>query len=92
MARRGETVATISLAPRSGLIGGRIGFLWENIFRGNEIFPILKMKISEPFDKVEFVGYENFGSTFGHGSCITLTNIPNYLNKKINAILPGIGC
>ena len=93
MARRGEVVETISLATRSGLIGDRIGFLWEKIFRGNEIFPILEIKISERFDKVELVGYENFGSTVGHYSFITLTNISNYLKKiQINAILPGIGC
>ena len=86
-------VETISLATRSGLIGDRIGFLWEKIFRGNEIFPILEIKISERFDKVELVGYENFGSTVGHYSFITLTNIRNYMNKlKINEIISGIGC
>ena len=52
----------ILLAPRSDLTGKRIGLLWDNVFRGDEIFPILEKNISKRYDKVKFVGYEQFGS------------------------------
>ena len=42
-----SAVNKISLAPRSDLTGKRIGFLWDNVFRGDEIFPIIEKKISE---------------------------------------------
>ena len=37
-----SAVHTVPAAPRSDLTGKRIGFLWDYVFRGEEIFPILK--------------------------------------------------
>jgi hypothetical protein len=86
-------VDKILLAPRSDLTGKRIGFLWDNVFRGDEIFPILEKSISKRDNKVEFVGYEQFGSIFGNNESNTLTNLPKYIKKlEIDAIISGIGC
>ena len=60
-----SAVHTVPAAPRSDLTGKRIGFLWDYVFRGEEIFPILEKSISKRYKNVEFVSYENFGSTFG---------------------------
>ena len=88
-----SAVNTISSAPRADLTGKRIGILWDYVFRGEEIFPILEKTISAQYENVEFIGYENFGSTFGGDEHAVLAALPNRLkNLKIDAVISGIGC
>ena len=88
-----SAVNTISSAPRADLTGKRIGILWDYMFRGEEIFPILEKSISERYENVEFIGYENFGSTFGGDEHAVLAALPKRLNNlKIDAVISGIGC
>ena len=88
-----SAVNTISSAPRVDLTGKRIGILWDYMFRGEEIFPILEKSISEQYKNVEFIGYENFGSTFGGDEHAVLAALPKLLKKlKIDAVISGIGC
>ena len=88
-----SAVNTISSAPRADLTGKRIGILWDYMFRGEEIFPILEKNISEQYENVEFIGYENFGSTFGGDEHAVLAALPKLLkNLKIDAVISGIGC
>jgi hypothetical protein len=88
-----SAVDKISLALRSDLTGKRIGFLWDNVFRGDEIFLILEKQIKERYEKVEFVEYQQFGSTFGGDEHAVLNELPNHLKKlKIDAVISGVGC
>ena len=88
-----SAVNTIPSAPRADLTGKRIGILWDYVFRGEEIFPILEKSISEQYENVEFIGYENFGSTFGGDEHAILAALPKLLKKlKIDAVISGIGC
>ena len=88
-----SAVHTVPAAPRSDLTGKRIGFLWDYVFRGEEIFPILKKTISERYKNVEFVSYEKFGSTFGGDEHAALNALPKLLKQlKIDAVISGIGC
>ena len=88
-----SAVHTVPAAPRSALTGKRIGFLWDYVFRGEEIFPILEKSISKRYENVEFVGYENFGSTFGGDEHAALNALPRLLKKlEIDAVISGIGC
>ena len=76
-----SAVHTVPAAPRSDLTGKRIGFLWDYVFRGEEIFPILEKSISKRYKNVEFVSYENFGSTFGGDEHAALNALPRLLKK-----------
>jgi len=88
-----SAVHTVPAAPRSDLTGKRIGFLWDYVFRGEEIFPILEKSISKRYENVEFVSYENFGSTFGGDEHAALNALPRLLKKlEIDAVISGIGC
>ena len=88
-----SAVHTVPAAPRTNLTGKRIGFLWNYVFRGEEIFPILKKSISERYENVEFVSYEKFGSTFGGDEHAALNALPKLLKQlKIDAVISGIGC
>ena len=88
-----NAVHTVSSAPRTDLTGKRIGLLWDYVFRGEEIFPILEESISERYENVEFIGYDKFGSTFGGDEHAVLTALPRLLKDlKIDAVISGIGC
>jgi len=88
-----SAVHTVPSAPRADLTGKRIGFLWDYVFRGEEIFPVLEKSISERYENVEFIGYEKFGSTFGGDEHSVLSELPRLLKDfKIDAVISGIGC
>ncbi len=62
--RGAKTVQATDVAPRLGTLEGKIiGQLWDDLFRGDEIFPILEEELTRRFPGVRFVRYDTFGST-----------------------------
>lgn len=88
-----NAVPAVATAPRpADLNGKRIGFLWDYVFRGDEIFPVLEQTLAEAFEDVEFVGYDAFGSTFGGNEHETLAALPQRLKElEIDAVVSGVG-
>ena len=88
-----SAVETIRPAPRpASLEHLRIGFLWDSMFRGDEIFPMLKARLEADFRGVEFVGFEAFGSTFGGEEHAVLDALPEQLEAlRVDAVISGIG-
>jgi len=82
------------LAPRLGSLGGRtIAFLWDSVFRGDEIFPILEGALRDRFPTARFVGWDAFGSTFGGDESRTIAALPDRLRKLgVDAVVSGVGC
>jgi len=88
-----SAVNTIPSALRFDLTGKRIGILWDYVFRGEEIFPILEATISKYYENIEFIGFENFGSTFGGDEHAVLAALPKLLQDlRIDAVISGVGC
>ncbi len=88
-----SAVNPVPSALRADLTGKRIGILWDYVFRGEEIFPILEKSISKRYKNVEFISYANFGSTFGGEEHAVLAALPERLKfLKIDAVISGIGC
>ena len=70
-------VEPIDPAPRpDGLSGKTIAFVWDYMFRGEEIFPVVQDAIAAEFDGVKFVGHDAFGSTFGGDEHEVLRTLP----------------
>jgi hypothetical protein len=44
-----------------------IGELWDGLFRGNEIFPILREKLSQRYPGLKFVPWTDFPRDGDHG-------------------------
>ena len=88
-----SAVPAVPPAPRpADLDGKRIGFLWDYVFRGDEIFPVLERALAEAYDDVEFVGYDAFGSTFAGDEHETLAALPQRLKElEIDAVVSGVG-
>ena len=88
-----NAVPAIPPAARpADLNGKRIGFLWDYVFRGDEIFPVLENALTETYDGVEIVGYDAFGSTFAGDEHETLAALPQRLKDLgIDAVVSGVG-
>ena len=61
-----RTVTARPVAPRLDTLAGKtVAQLWDDLFRGDEIFPMLESALAQRFPGVKFVGYRTFGSTHG---------------------------
>ena len=87
-------VPAIEPAPRpTSLDGKRIGFLWDYMFRGEEIFPVIEESIRAQYAGAQFVSYTAFGSTFGGEEHAVLDALPGRLRELgIDAVISGNGC
>ena len=88
-----SAVEPIEPAPRpTGLGARRVGFLWNHVFRGEEIFPLLASRLAADFEKVDFVGFDAFGSTFGGDEHAVLDALPSRLEELgVDAVISGVG-
>ena len=92
---RGEkTVAVSDLAPRLDTLAGKtVCQLWDYLFRGDEIFPMLETALAERYPDINFVRYEEFGSTHGHEEREILDALPTRLKELgADAVISGMGC
>lgn len=92
---RGER--KIDLQPPSprvaSLEGKTVALLWDYLFRGDEIFPMIEKGLRERFAGIRFVGYEQFGSTHGEDEQKVLAALPERLRAlEADAVISGMGC
>lgn len=82
------------LAPRrADLNGVRIAFLWDYVFRGDEIFTHLMEGLRARWPRVEFVSWEEFGSTHAEGERELVAALPERLRALgVGAVISGMGC
>ena len=83
-----------ALADRIDTLNGqRVAFLWDDLFRGDEIFPVLEAELIERFPDVEIVGYDVFGNTHGGDEKEMVAGLPNGLSSRhIDAVVSAMGC
>ncbi len=75
------------------LEGKRVGFLWDFLFRGHELFPVIEEELQCRFTRIEVVGYDEFGNTHGGDEAEVIAALPNRLHdRRIDAVVSGVGC
>ncbi len=81
-------------APRlETLDGKRIAFLWDYLFRGDELFPILATELEGRFDDVEILSFEEIGNLHGFDEKEKLGRLPDDLRSRgVDAVVSGMGC
>ncbi len=80
-------------APLPTLDGARIAFLWDYVFRGDELFPVLHDELVARFPGVEIVGYETFGNLHGADEKDRIARLPEELRRRhVDAVVSGMGC
>lgn len=81
-------------APRLDTLDGkRVAFLWDYVFRGDELFPVLADELRRRFETVDIVGYETFGNLHGTDEKEKVAALPGELKARhVDAVVSGMGC
>ncbi|NNF55713.1 MAG: hypothetical protein HKN03_14905 [Acidimicrobiales bacterium] len=75
------------------LEGKRVAFLWDYLFRGDELFPVLSDQLIGRFDGIEIVNYDEFGNLHGADEKVRVGRLPDDLrNRGVDAVVSGMGC
>jgi hypothetical protein len=92
---RGEKTQEIApLANRlDSLEGKTVGFVWDYLFRGDEIFTLLEEGLKQRYPKIKFVNYDAFGSTHGGDEHAVVAGLADKMKSTgTDAIISGMGC
>jgi hypothetical protein len=81
-------------APRlDALDAKRVAFLWDYLFRGDELFPVLEAQLRERFPNIDIVGYAEFGNLHGADEKERVGRLPDELRRRsVDAVVSGMGC
>lgn len=75
------------------LDGARVAFVWDYMFRGEEIFPVIATELQRRFERVEIVGYDTFGNIHGPHEHALVEALPGTLDEHaIDVVVVGNGC
>ena len=88
-----RTAKRAAKAPRVADLNGKTVIeLWDVIFRGETIYPLVREHIRKRFPDVRFVGYEEFGNFHGALEAKVSAEIPGKLKAHgADAVIVGIG-
>jgi hypothetical protein len=88
-----RAVKDTSAAPRLPDLNGKtVCELWDVIFRGETIYPLVREYIKARFPGVKFVGYAEFGNFHGAREHAVTATLPEKLRAhKADAAIVGIG-
>jgi hypothetical protein len=83
-----------SLAKRLDTLEGKtIGWLWDYVFRGDEVFAQLEESLKARYPGVKFVDWGEFGNTHGSDEREVVAALPQKLKAKgVDAVVSGMGC
>ena len=75
------------------LDGARVAFLWDYLFRGDELFPVLADELSRRFPGIEIVDYTEFGNLHGADEKERVGRLGDELHARhVDAVVSGMGC
>ncbi len=66
--------------------------VWDSLFRGNEIFTVVREELTKRYPGVRFVQYDQFGNTMGVHQNDVVANLGAEIRKhRGGAVISGIG-
>jgi hypothetical protein len=75
------------------LNGKTVAELWDYVFRGEEIFPVIEAELSARYEGIKFLGPDRFGNTHGTEEREVLAALPDRLRELgVDAVISGMGC
>jgi hypothetical protein len=93
--QRGKKVVERAAPARrlDNLNGKTIAELWDFVFRGEEIFPLIEAELSARFEGVKFLSPDRFGNTHSNEEREVLAALPDRLRELgVDAVISGMGC
>ena len=83
-----------SLASRLDTLDGKtVAQLWDQVFRGDEVFASLEEGLKARFPGVKFVSWREFGNTHGGEEREVVAALPGKFKQLgVDAVISGMGC
>ena len=83
-----------ALSPRlQSLEGKTVAFVWDYLFRGDEVFRTLQEALQDRFPGMRFVGWAEFGNTHGADEREVLAELPQRMKALgVDAAICGMAC
>lgn len=70
-----------------------IAFIWDYIFRGDEIFIHLEEGLKARYPGIRFIGYQEFGNVHAGTEREALAKLPQKLKDlKVDGVICGMAC
>lgn len=90
---KSAAAASVNLSsPVSDLRGKTIAELWDWLFKGDEMFAIVREKLRERFPDVKFVDYRTFGNIHGPTERSIIAALPETLRQHgCDAVISAVG-
>jgi len=87
--RQGRTLAR----RPSTLEGKTIGFVWDYMFLGDQIFAALEEGLKARFPGIRFIHWSEFGNTHGPDERKVVAALPERLRALgVDAVISGMAC
>ena len=92
--RSKQAVDPQDLAARPDTLDGKtVAFLWDYLFRGDEIFPIVAEELQARYRDLAVIDYPEFGSTHGEDEGELVAALPERLRRLgVDAVVSGMAC
>ena len=89
---RRMTAAIGSLARDASLDGKTVCELWDLMFRGEEMYPMIREELRKRYPSTKFVDHTVFGNTHGAKQNELLAALPALLKRHgCNVVISGVG-
>lgn len=84
---------TVPLAKRDADLSGKtICELWQWLFKGHSLFPMIREQLSRRYPGIKFVDYETFGNIHGPKEAQIMGTLPEMLREHgCDAVIAGVG-
>ncbi len=74
------------------LSGKTVGELWDYLFKGEEIFPLIRRALERRYPGIRFVEYETLGTIHGRDEAELAATLPDQLRKHgCDAVISAVG-
>ncbi len=84
---------TAAMASRGADLNGKtVGELWDYLFKGEQIFPLIRRALEQRYPGIKFVEYETLGSTHGRDEAELAATLPELLRQHgCDAVISAVG-
>ncbi len=70
-----------------------MAFLWDYLFRGDELFPVLDKELRNRFADIDIVDYTEFGNLHGADEKEKVAALGDELRRRqVDAVVSAMGC
>lgn len=84
--------APLQPAPVRATRAQRVGFVWDYVFRGDEMFRIAEEELRGSDRDLTFVGHEAFGDIHGRDEAHVMADLPGRLQaEQVDTVIVGVG-